>query len=136
MSDPEFLSADDFVAAAGKRRFAARPCPFRPGKSVRVRSLFENEQTEYELDRLDGRGAVKANQLKTAKREYIALCVVDGDGNPVLTPAHVEQLENGDTAFVTWVYKFCLEHNGQSESDVEDLVKNSGSVHADDSSSS
>lgn len=125
MSSAETESKLDLLTEAdvkaGQRRFAVHPVPMVDGKSVRIRSLFETEQSAFESRQVTSRGKLNTNELERGRRRYIALCVVNADGNPYLAE---KSLEQWDSALVNWLYDRCCEHNGVREQDREALVGN------------
>jgi hypothetical protein len=131
------LKREDFVGAkASKRRFETYPVPFDEQKrSVRLRSLSAKEHGEYEVANLSKKGGLIRDRLVEAKRALIALTVVDEQGNPILTETDVASMESTDGRLVAFCYAKACEHCGITESEVEDLVKNSGAIGGDSSAS-
>lgn len=131
----KLLGREDFVGAkACKRRFETYPVPFDERKrSVRLRSLTAKEHGEYEVANLSKKGGLIRDRLIEAKRALIALTVVDADGNPILTEADVAGMEGTDGRLVAFCYAKACEHCGITESEVEDMVKNSGTIDASSS---
>lgn len=118
------LTASDFKSGSLTRRFRTETCPWDEAKAVRVRSLSEREQSTFEAATVTKSGGLKTERLKDAKRRYIALCVCDEEGNPILTANDVREMDETDARLIQWVYKIATEHNGIDESDVEELAGN------------
>lgn len=106
--------------ASQTRRFREEPIPFMLGVSVRVRSLFESEQSKYEASNISSGGKLNKEQLAMSRRRYVALCLVDEDGNPT----HRTEDLDGDSRLLNWLYDLCCEHNGVREQDREALAGN------------
>lgn len=102
------------------RRFRTEIVPFLDSTQVRIRSLMESEQSIFEAANMTRGGKLNIEQIQNARRRYIALCVVDDEGNPYLTPDDLD----GDTRLTNWLYDICCEHNGVREQDREALVGN------------
>ena len=113
-----------------------RDVPIREvGLVFRIRSLTELEKSRYEMAPRS-RGDLDRAQVLNAKRRLVALCLVDGEGNRILSDADVEQLRSIDGLVISRLFDACWDHCGFSKDDtVEDLVKNSAAIRADDSPS-
>ena len=107
-------------SSSASRRFATLPVPFMPGTDVRIRSLLESEQSRFESVNVTKAGKLNRAEIETSRRRYVALCLVDADGNTTHKP---EQLD-GDARLMNWLYDVCCEHNGVREQDREALVGN------------
>lgn len=107
-------------ASSQVRRFREEPIPFVPDTHVRIRSLMESEQSRFESVNISKAGKLNKEQIESSRRRYIALCVVDDNGNPYLKPEDLD----GDTRLTNWLYNLCCEHNGVREDDREALVGN------------
>jgi len=104
-----------------------------PDGDVRIRSLTESEKTDFEASILNTKGDYSLSKMKAQRRRLIALCLVDDKHNLLLQPGDEELLKNIDGAIASRLYDECREHCGFEEGDIEDLVKNSASVPANDS---
>lgn len=102
------------------RRYHVEAVPFLEDTSVRIRSLKESEQSAFEAKHMTRAGKLNLEQIQNARRRYIALCVVDDQGNPYLSPEDLD----GDTRLTNWLYDLCCNHNGVREQDREALVGN------------
>lgn len=120
------VAADLFGKGTCPRRYKVTdPLPVR-GVKVRIRSLTEREVSEYQSATIAKKGdGLRTDRLKDANRRLIALCLVDGDGNPYVTPAMQSEMSDWDAADTSFLYDACAQHCGLNKSDIEDLVKNS-----------
>lgn len=123
------LSRDEFLAPA-KRRYRNVSLPVRGGE-VRIQSLFEHEKEAYEATLLDKTGETSLKGLRQARRRLVCLCLVDADGNRLLSEADSESLKLLDGADIAALQAACQEWVGFRSGDIESLVKNSEAVNAD-----
>ncbi len=100
-------------------------------KTCRIQSLTEKERSDYEAAMQLATGKRdRAAKMRDAKRRLIVLCVVDGEGVPLLTMADVKELENADSQVTSIIFNKCIEHVGFSDADVDELAGNSESIDA------
>ncbi len=119
-------TADQLFASGGKRRFDTVDLPVA-GLTVRIRSLTERELSNYQARIQSSRDEQQRhNRLAASNRQFIALCVVDDDGNPVIEPNQVGRLMEMDGADSSHLYDACARHCGVTAQDLDELVKNSG----------
>lgn len=127
---------EELISSGNKRRFRLVHLPIS-GKTVRIRSLFEEEVSQYQAAINGARnGEQLMARLAAANRKFISLCLVDKEGNPIVSPRQVDQLKQLDGADTSFLYKACAEHVGITASDIEELVKNSETTQTPDSSTS
>lgn len=69
--------------------------------------------------------------MKVANRRFIALCLVDDEGNTIV--ADVSKLAELDAADSSHLYDECATHVGVNKQDLEDLVGNSDETTTSDS---
>ena len=119
---------EQLVGSLTKRRYHVVPLPLA-GLTVRIQSITEREYSEYQsaLVSSGGRG-LRTARLQDANRRFIALCLVDGEGNRILSGKHVASLANWDAADAAYLYDECAKHCGINQDDVEGLVKNSEEI--------
>lgn len=130
------LKRNDFVGAeAKKRRFVELPCPWDKAVGIRLRSLTAGEHSEFETSQLTKKGGLATNRLKEAKRRLLALTLVDESGNLEMTDADIAEMEDTDGGLVNWSYSEALKHCRITESEIEDLAKNSVAIGGGDSPS-
>ena len=127
----QLLGVADFAGDGDDRRFDVYPCEFRPGFGLRCRSLYEDEQTEYELAAVSSKGGLKKSRLVTAKRRLIKLVAVDADGRTFLTDNHLSAMAKKDSRLIGWAFKVCAAHVGLDENDLELAVGNSAEIEDD-----
>ena len=99
--------------------------------TVRIQSLNEKEWAEFEMSAVASKGGIIRKRVEDARRRLIALCVVDGDGNRLLSNADVPSLENLDGSVAAHLFDVCQKHCGFEDNEIEDLVKNSDRIPDD-----
>jgi hypothetical protein len=137
MSSCQFslLTRADFLGSAAQlRRFDAKALPWDAKRGVRVQNLTAGEHAEFEIKALSmKKGGLVKEKLVEAKRVLVAMTVVDANGNCCMTEDDVKAMEKTDGRLVAFAYAFACEHCGITESEVEDLVKNSAKIDGDSS---
>lgn len=126
----QLLTKNDFTGAK-PRRFETYPLPWDTSRGVRLRSLTEKEASEYEsslLRKRKGQVEVREEALKTARREYVALCVVNASGETIMDLDDVNSMAEGDARLFAFVYKCCQEHNHIDDDDIQRLMGNSSAA--------
>ena len=104
---------------------------------VRIQSFTEREMSAYQAGFLDKRGEPSPRRIAEMRRRIIALCVVDGDGDRLLTDQDADAIGNGDSAVMGCIQEEIQDHiNFGSDDDLEELAKNSEEIHADASPTS
>lgn len=98
-----FATRQDFLARCGKRRFDEFEVP-EFGK-VRVRSLTEGERCQLEADQFDEKGRLNKAVTVEIQRRWLVACVVDGEGNQVLTPEDVKTLDEFDSGVSEAIFR-------------------------------
>ena len=117
-------SMDDLLASPFKRRFTVtEPLPIC-GARFRIRSLTEGELSSHQAQAV-GKDGFRTARMEDANRRLIARCLVDGDGNRLVSDAQVGRLANLDAADTQALYEACSLFVGLKRADPEDLVKNS-----------
>lgn len=120
---PQLLTREQFLAGGNQRRFKVVRIPGLG--DVKIRSLKEGERARYETDTLDDDGETDREGLETAKRRLIIACVVDANGEPLLTPDDLDALADKDGAITGYLFDECRQHCGFARGDIERLVGNS-----------
>jgi hypothetical protein len=129
----ELASFDQLVASGGKRRFKLVTLPIC-GLTYRIRSLFERELSDYQAAIQAARDEKQRHQrLKAANRQFIALCLVDVDGNLIVPTDRVGEMAELDGADSSYLYDESVAHVGVNKQDLEDLVGNSEETTPSDS---
>lgn len=130
------LKRADFVGPdARKRRYEDFPCPWDSSIGVRLQSLTAKEHGEFEAYALSRKGGIVESRLIEMKRRLISMTVVDGQNQLEMTDAQVAEMEGTDGGLVNWVNSVALKHCRITESEFEDLAKNSGAIGGDSSAS-
>jgi hypothetical protein len=106
-----------------------------PIGDARIRSLTEAEKSEFEGNIWSAKGDVNTASMKTQRRRLVALCLVDEQGNRLLTSDDSAALADIDGAITSQIFAECRKHCGFEVGEIEDLVKNSGEIADDDSAS-
>lgn len=126
-----YATREQFLAKA-RRRFKDVTLPVS-GLTVRIRSLMEGEKEAYEAEMLTTKGEVRFNRLVNVRRRLVVLCLVDENGDPILSKEDVDALKDLDGADLAHLQEECAVHCGFKAGDIEALAKNSGSVPVDSS---
>lgn len=121
----------DFLKPA-TRRYKNVTLPVS-GNLCRIRSLMEGEKEAYEAATLSASGGVRKDRLENARRRLIVLCLVDDNGDPLLTAGDLDTLKTLDGADMATLQNEIMEHVGFKPGDIEGLVKNSDGGRADSS---
>ncbi len=122
MSEGNGYATRDAFLGPAKRRFTEAEVEGL-GK-VRIRSLTELERSKFEASMRAKNGEVSNLKLVDMKARLIVLCVVDGDGNPLLTHRDIDQILQQDSEVTNEVVDQIQEHCGFTKSDIEELEKN------------
>lgn len=104
-----------------------------PIGTVRIQSVSERERSQFEQDTLDRNGRVTKRGMMTVKPRLIIMCAVDGDGQKIFTSADIEGLMELDSITSNLIADACQKLCGITETDLEDLEKNSETHPEDDS---
>ncbi len=134
-SQIELGTFDQLIASGGKRRFKVVTLP-TSGLQMRIRSLTERELSTYQAANAVRDEKVREARLGTSTRRFIALCVVDGDGNMIVPANKIGSLAELDGADTLHLYNECSAHCGISEEDMKELVGNSEETPTSDSPTS
>lgn len=129
-------SVEDLFHSPPKRRYKRITLPVS-GHTVRIRSLTELELSRYQAAVISssGQGVIK-DRLVDANCRLLVLCLVDGEGNQMLTNKHLGQLLRWDGADTAYLYQETAKHVGVNSRDLDDLAKNSAAIDVEDSPSS
>ncbi|MFA7121298.1 MAG: hypothetical protein WC277_07435 [Bacilli bacterium] len=126
-TDTHFADRSALLAVAERRarRYRTETLPVC-GLTVRIQSLNEGELSAYYAKTAMAKSdAARETRVKNATRRLFALCLVDGDGNRLLTDADTEALAGLDARDSQMLASACQEHVGVTKGEIEDLVKNS-----------
>lgn len=132
---PELANLEQLlkIGREKKRRYkdVTLPCS---GLTVRLQSLTEWELSNYQTEMLSKKGpagSFSKSKLLDANRRLFLLCIVDESGARMLNESHLPVLAEWDSADTSYLYEECSKHCGINRDDIEDLVKNSDSVHVE-----
>jgi hypothetical protein len=91
-----------------------------------IRSLTELERSKQEASMINAKTMkVDFNKLPEAKLKMLCMCLVDGDTKEPLFEVHEwVALQALDARVIAKLYTACLEHQGYTDDDVEELVGN------------
>jgi len=122
MNEANRFANRDILLRAPVRRFKVLDIP--GWGRFRIRSISELERSRFEASIRDKHGNVSPTKLIDLKCRLIVLCVVDVDGNPLLTNSDIEQLRQQDSRYTNALVDAIQEHCGITDTDFEDLEKN------------
>lgn len=109
--------------------------PLGGGRAVRVRTLSEKERSEHELSVLDKEGNWSRKLASEQRVRLLARCLVNQDGSRMFGDNEYFLLREVLGKYAGLVYTAARKLNGFSDSDVEELEKNSDTAPAGDSPS-
>jgi hypothetical protein len=122
MSETNGFATRDTILARKPRRIKTVEIPGW-GK-FRIRSLTELERSRFEATIRDKSGQVSSNKMIDLKCRLIVLCVVDGNGDPLLNNSDIEELRQQDSMLTNALVEEIQAHCGYSDADLGDLEKN------------
>lgn len=132
MSEGNGYASREMFLKPATRRFLDVDLPVS-GLKVRIRSLMELEKEEFENETMNSKGNIRQDKLKNARRRLVVKCLVDGNGDVLLQPNDVDAIGHLDGVDIGKLQDECMVFCGFREGDIEALVKNSSSVHEEDS---
>lgn len=124
-----FVTREQFLKKAARRYVEATI----EGVIYRFQSLTEKEKSAYEMAVATKKGEPNLDRLVDARRRVLVLSLVDDSGTRLLTDLDVEQMGELDGKLLAQLYDVAREHCGFAQGDIETLVKNSETTHADSS---
>ena len=115
----KLASREDFLQPRLKaRRFAERE--FDGLGLVRIRSLNDKEHTKLQAALYKRDGSIDTTKTQRAVAALICACVVDAEGNTILTDADVDALRSQDAALIAELGAWIREHVGGLEKEDAD----------------
>ena len=124
----KLASLEELVGGAPNRRYKIVTLPLL-GLTVRIQSINEREFSQYQAALVSSGGrSLRPSRMEDANRRFIALCLVDKDGNRMLSGKHIARLSEWDAADAAFLYDECARHCGINQDDIEVLVKNSEEI--------
>jgi hypothetical protein len=134
----EYLSRDDILNASDIQTEEVA-VPEWGAKKVLVRGLTGTERDAFEeasLHRYGKKGQNKEINLKDFRARLISWSIIDKESKRIFSDADVPALGRKSAAALQRVFDVASRLSGLSESDVDELVKNSPGGQSDDSGSS
>lgn len=116
------LLSRDQILKAQDRTFMVISCPEWGGK-VRMQSMSGAERDQFEESILGQKGEVVTKNLRA---KLVAMSVVDKDGNLLFSKDDVMILGEKNAAALDRLFTVAQKLSGISKTDVEEMVKNSG----------
>jgi hypothetical protein len=108
------------------------------GGTVRVRGLTGSERDKFEdvsMQRYGKKNQSREVNLKDFRARLSAWSIVDEDGKRVFSDSDITALGQKSAAALQRVFDVAARLSGLSESDVDELTKNSSSTQSEDSGS-
>lgn len=103
------------------------------GGAVMVRGLSASERDAFEASIVELRGKDRRIHLENIRAKLASLTICDEQGNRLFSDSEVTALGKKSAQAVQRVFDVAQRLSGISETDVEELAKNSGSGPAGDS---
>lgn len=103
------------------------------GTWLRVRGITARERDEWEASCLTGKGKNREVSIRNLRAKLVVLSVVDEQDRRIFRDADVVALGDKSSAAVDRIYDVASRLAGVTDSDVEELTKNSESDQSDDS---
>lgn len=91
------------------------------GQEVILQGMTVNERADFEMSL---QGKKKAAGLRVVRERLVVDCLVDEEGNRLLTPDDIKQLGETDAAFIDYLFNEASILCGISKQDEEDLAGN------------
>lgn len=129
----KFVGRDAFLCPF-KRRYAE--LKIQGFGIVRIQNLSEGEMSRLENSVIKSKGGLNMSKLEETRRELLSLCVVDEEGTRVLSRDDVDAIAEMDGRVANDIDRGCRQHCGITDSDVEDMAKNSERIAASSSPTS
>lgn len=129
-NEPKAIGRDALLSRVDRRHTTV---DIPGGGTVRLQSLTEGEKAKYETSMLTKKGRVNQTKMEDATCRLIVLCMVDDEGRRILSDSDTWELLKLDGAVTAAIFDVATTHCGFSAEDIDAIVKNSGTLHADDS---
>ncbi len=128
LTKAQILKADDLPTEVV-------PVPEWNGE-VTVRTLAAYEKDEWEESLTETKGRKVKLDMGNLRAKLCALCIIDDKGARIFNDKDIESLGKKSAKVISRIYDVAAELNGIGEQDAADLIKNSGAIQNDDSSTS
>ena len=125
LSKSAILEIDDLV-------YEIVDVPEWKGK-VKVKGLTGTERDAFESSMVKGVGKAQRVTTEDIRAKLCALTIVNADGTRMFSNREVAVLGKKSAAALDRVYEVAMRLSKFSKDDVDELAKNSGSDHSDDS---
>ncbi len=103
---------------------------------VTVRTLAAYEKDEWEESLTETKGRKVKLDMGNLRAKLCALCIIDDKGARIFNDKDIESLGKKSAKVISRIYDVAADLNGIGEQDAADLIKNSGTIQNDDSSTS
>lgn len=103
--------------------------------TINVRELTGAQRDHFEKDLITVNGKNTKITMDNIRARLIVASVVDDEGKLMFAESDVDQIGAMGAGIVSHIYDVASGLSGLSEEDVEELLKNSGSVQSDASGS-
>ncbi len=113
----------EYFQAPPSRRFDTIDLP--DGNQARIRSLNELERSQLDNAAVNDKGELVRRELLRYRCRVIAACLVDEEGNQLLSEADIPAIGRLDSATTTALYNACVKHCALEKKDEEGTEKNS-----------
>lgn len=90
---------------------------------VRIKMLTGAERDEFESSTVEMKGNKPTQNLKNLRARLVSLCLVDEAGAPMFSRSDVGRLGQKSAAALERVFQACMDHNGMSDKDIEELTE-------------
>lgn len=114
MTTNKFAGRDAFLKAAPRREVEFE-CP--PIGLVRMVELTGSQYSKEFTDWLQPNGKRNKKRESVMWSKLVTLCVVDADGNPLLTDADIDAIEQQPKSVLTKLQQEALKVHGLAEED-------------------
>ena len=101
--------------------------------SVCVRTLSGAERDSFEESLFTGIGKDRQTKMANVRARLCGLVICDEKGNRLFTAADIERLGKKSCRPLDRIYEVAQRLSGISDTDVEEMVKNSEAVQSEDS---
>lgn len=130
-SNGELTNPEELFGDLVKRRYKAVTLPVS-GHHLRIQSITEKEFSAYQSASTSKKGdRLLPERLKDANCRFMALCLVDVEGNRILKTKDSVKLSTWDAGDTAYLYNECASHCKINSEDIEDTVKNSEEIPGD-----
>ena len=105
------------------------------GGFVRVKALTAAQRDQFEADSVQKKGKDTSVNMANIRARLVALTVVDAQGDPMFTRADIHALGDKSGSALGRIWDVATRLSGLSDSDIEELTKNSETDQSGDSNS-